>query len=965
MKTKRTMANKTVVDTFANNESTNDGLQELNDLEQQFNYLVSQYGQVQQSIMSGSLDNISRTGTNNPYRNKMVSASGAIGNVTSQGVYKWFDSWDTINATQGKNGCPSSNNITSINQKINDPSQSGQIIPGSPNLLVGTPMKSGQSCGYEGSNVYTSRLIDNPSSTYIGCYNDTDTNQTMVSAVPILTSNSGSSGYKASQSSAYTNNETTYGAWAAFDQNPQTYWHSNTLYNPATGAYQGSANANGVNGEYIKIELPSAVKVLQYSISPRLDVITVRSPNSWYFFGYKSGQWTQLDRQVSQQFVSSTPRTYTISNPDSYTAYLIVVDVVGNSDVNSSKDSVQIAELTLYKNSPNTSLTALSQIDANSGYLSYDKCQQYALDNGYTYFGLQDYQESNGTGLCGVSNDIAKIRGYGSADEQATASPIWGSNTSGSPIKRMELRNDGSIALVDTTDGTVYWSSPAKPADCVRGGYVNPDTVSGSYGGNCIGKPKGVDCKNPSSTQSYSSQGILGNITNLMKNKAQGALNSGNANWSYNPLADWSGGDPAYCCNKQVDYSYQCGSGPFKSGRQSGGAISFNCSQEVANCVFFLILQDDGNMCIYRGQDPSTNKGGIWCTGTNGKQKNPNNQWTASKSKYGRNYIKSGETLSVGEWLGSSDGSLRLVMQQDGNLVLYTSVIKSGCQRDSRSGKNFGTTNVNAVYQLSSVGNKASLGKVGYVDADSNLHEYPSSMLAWSNDYNIIQGYNSGGNDISSQQVNDLDGCKVACNNVADCAGIVYQESTKTCWLKNERMYPKGDKQAAPGLTLGIRKPAIKSSVKGNRTINEVDTVRYDNYVKGPAVDANYVFDSPVVSSTQKAQLDSIESQMQVLGQQIASRMTELYKIDQRIYDKMNMNEQQFKNNLKMYQDITLFLNKEKQSAGIVEGMRNLSDINGQLLDTDLRVLQENYSYIFWSVLALGLLTVTVSTMKK
>ena len=79
----------------------------------------------------------------------------------------------------------------------------------------------------------------------------------------------------------------------------------------------------------------------------------------------------------------------------------------------------------------------------------------------------------------------------------------------------------------------------------------------------------------------------------------------------------------------------------------------------------------------------------------------------------------------------------------------------------------------------------------------------------------------------------------------------------------------------------------------------------------------------------------------------------------------MNMNEQQFKNNLKMYQDITLFLNKEKQSAGIVEGMRNLSDINGQLLDTDLRVLQENYSYIFWSVLALGLLTVTVSTMKK
>ena len=42
-----------------------------------------------------------------------------------------------------------------------------------------------------------------------------------------------------------------------------------------------------------------------------------------------------------------------------------------------------------------------------------------------------------------------------------------------------------------------------------------------------------------------------------------------------------------------------------------------------------------------------------------------------------------------------------------------------------------------------------------------------------------------------------------------------------------------------------------------------------------------------------------------------------------------------------------------------------MQDINGMLSDTDLRVLQENYSYIFWSILAVGLLTITVNNFKK
>jgi hypothetical protein len=61
----------------------------------------------------------------------------------------------------------------------------------------------------------------------------------------------------------------------------------------------------------------------------------------------------------------------------------------------------------------------------------------------------------------------------------------------------------------------------------------------------------------------------------------------------------------------------------------------------------------------------------------------------------------------------------------------------------------------------------------------------------------------------------------------------------------------------------------------------------------------------------------------------------------------------------------------EIQSNNNIEGMqnmnssKNINDINGMLSDTDLIVLQENYSYILWSILAVGILTITLSTIKK
>jgi hypothetical protein len=964
-------------------------LDELKQLQSRYNSLIQQYTDIQTKIGDSSLNTINRLGSNNPYLNKyLLFTDGTVVYVTNQGIAKPFTSEDILNSVVGKNGCPPKDYIK-LNISWKSEYILGATIPTNPPLIVGSPMVSGQSCGNEGSNVYASKLINNPTSSYVGCYNDKPPS-TNVNVVPVMNPSNNVNSFRSIASSIYLNANDSVGPWAGFDQNPGTFWHSEVSssnnYNAGTGVYEGSngvniKNVGNIGGEFLQINLPAwtnqnasqSITVNQYSLAPRLDLITTRSPNSWYVLGWIDSEqsWNQVDRQQNQSFTSGTPKVYNVSSPGAYSAYMLLIDKVGNDDQTTNRYCVQVAEWNLFMNSDSTFTNDQRAMIFNPnviGYTSFDKCQEYAVENGYKYFGLQDVQP-DGNAACLVSNDIARTQIYGDASIQTTSIPIWSSNTAGSAATGCYVNADGRV-IVNDAAGNILWQSPNSPSDCWWAGYVNPDSVQGSFGGNCVGKPLNIDCGNPNPNQSYGTDGIVGNLNTILKNKATSSLNSWQnpqANWSFNPMSEWTGGDPAYCCAKLVDYSYQCGGGPFKTGQISGGSnINFDCSNEVKNCSFFFILQSDGNLCLYRGTDPSDNKGGIWCTMSNGKQKNPNPDWVASKGKYGRSYLKLNEALGSGEWIGSDDGSLKLIMQTDGNLVLYTSEAKSGCK--AINDKTYGGGWVNAVYQMNNAGDRATLGKIGYVDSESNLREYPDSMVGFTNDYQIYQNTDSYGNDITSLVVQDQNGCQTACNNNGDCAAYVYQDMSKTCWLKNRSAFPKGEKQPNNGLVLGVRNPGLKGSTSCSNKITNIDTIQYDNYLKGSGMTPDTQCNASVVSQADQLQFDNIKSQLITVGNDIVSKMESLYNQDNTIFTKLNTNAQQFKKDLENYKLTNLKIKKELNlQSNSIEGMQNLNinDLNGMLSDSDLRVLQENYSYIMWSILAVGILTVTINTMRK
>jgi len=412
---------------------------------------------------------------------------------------------------------------------------------------------------------------------------------------------------------------------------------------------------------------------------------------------------------------------------------------------------------------------------------------------------------------------------------------------------------------------------------------------------------------------------------------------------------------------------------------------------DADNCSYYIVLQNDGNMCCYKGTDPANNEGAaLWCSGTNGKQQAVNPDWVSSYSTpYGKSYLSTGQYLTRGQWIGSEDGKLKLIYENDtGNLVLYTSATTNGCamNRGSTGITFYGNTdNTNALYKVNEQGVPDNLGNVAYIDNNSTAHLYPTDMLGYSNNYTIYPNFDTVGNDIAitnSGQIGGIEQCKVACNSNSECAGFVWasDDTANPCQLKNSNMFPKSPRVTNSTHSIYVRRPKIlDNGLMCNKEIVDIDSLRYARYDQGSGMTENAIWcRDTVISDAVKARIKDLESRLVAKGQEIAAKIKELFDRDTTIFDNMDINNDELKKKILLYKRITmdknnnnlnpmpLNSNSNSNNKNMKEGMQNLNmnDVNGMLADTDIIILQENYSYVLWSVLAVGLLTVTINMMK-
>lgn len=913
-------------------------------LQMEYDKTLQEYNTLYAGIQEKSNQYFSRVDGSNPYLGKNVQFSdGKVAYVTQQGLLKVYPDENVIKDTIGKNGCPAKDyaqlNIP-WNSKYDTP---GTELPTQPPLIVGTNMTSGQSCGNEGSSIVVNAAITSPKTSYIGCYNK-DKPVTEILFVPTMNSSNNVNGYKSSASSIYTNNNNGFGPWGAFDQNKNTYWHSATgsayNYDGKTGVYKGSNykeyNSSGgvvkAQGEWLEMSCPVSVSLLKYAVQGRQNCCSQpngRSPNSWIILGANDQGYEMVDKRENVA-LNYEKQTFYTNNANKYSKFVFITTNCGNpNQKDGSRYCVQISAWDLYTNSNEMSTSEATM--SNSGLLTFEDCQKLAIESNNKYFSLDEI-DANGKGKCYIGNDMAKIEMYGQGFVYSEVE-LWSSKTTNNGYSA-NVSEQGSLEVNNSADQAIFATDAAE------------SEITNSY----------VGCYKDKKSRA------MGNTSNNkylpFDDCRQLAIDG---NYKYFGTQD-AGSGKGWCTasndlNQVKKYGLAKNCRKDSNGNMLGSAWSnavYSLDEEIS---YYLILQDDGNMCIYKGSGPNDNQGLIWSSNTKGKQDAANPNFSAAKSQYGRNYIVTGELLKPNQFIGSTNGSIYLLMKTDGNLVLLTNTKRDGCS--SNNNMNYGTSSSNAVYQIKEHGDSDLLGKLAFIDPDGKLFSYDAKDTKFSNKYIKLGGLNTPNNDIAGAAYKEgfetkNKSCADTCNGIADCAGYVQTTGNESiCWPKNSSMFPGGgslniDNNA--NTYIRTRVPT-KTPIGISDSIHFVDSVQFQNYPIGDKPAERYGLNK--ATSVEKQKLDQLETRLDLLSKQLNN-----------VSNKFSTGVDQLNN---QYSENSEHINKYYKDIGRIN--RKINRMQNQnytniVNDSDIIVLKKNYEYMFWTILAAGTLLVAMSVGK-
>ena len=384
------------------------------------------------------------------------------------------------------------------------------------------------------------------------------------------------------------------------------------------------------------------------------------------------------------------------------------------------------------------------------------------MSQGYQYFALQKVNTATSQGYCAVSNSEPTITSLGESTAVTGQVAIWASNTAGQPGNTAILTTTGALSVINSSGKSVFSTD-------------NASATPGNYLGCYV---DGGDRAMPNtSNNQYLSFDECKNLGAGYKYFATQDAHGGGQGWcaATNDLASARKYGKTSSCTKNGDN--WMGSG-------WSNAVYNNKSPDS---IYYLQLAS-GYLKVIRGSGPNDNQGEIWSLDVTGKGDNPNPAFVAAKGKYGQNWMPSGSTLAAGDFLGSNSGKQTLVMQDDGNLVLYAYTLGSNCSKmaDGNTGAGAGG---NAMYAFPTSSIPGNMGKLAYIDENSQRHDYPSG------DYNKFPDTDSAGYDIPGAVYGNatVDQCKTTCNNNAACAGFAFFNNV--CYPKTNAMYPVGASQ--------------------------------------------------------------------------------------------------------------------------------------------------------------------------
>jgi ElaB/YqjD/DUF883 family membrane-anchored ribosome-binding protein len=264
-----------------------------------------------------------------------------------------------------------------------------------------------------------------------------------------------------------------------------------------------------------------------------------------------------------------------------------------------------------------------------------------------------------------------------------------------------------------------------------------------------------------------------------------------------------------------------------------------------------------------------------------------------------------------------------------------------------------GGVNSNAMYNMGIQAQLKNLGVLGYVDSDSNMYTYPSSNQEYNNQYTTIPNATSSGNDIQGASLSNttLETCQSACNGNSSCGGVVFDSDGNNCYPKTSDIYPFGSSmEPSSSATIYVRGMQPSSSV--SQTTNGMDSITFNNYINKGTLNNPNQFQHGLSNATtaQKNQLSQLQDMLNLLSSQIASLTSQFQSGATKTQTQLETNSSGIK---------TYLTDISKNTSKMKEHVNN--NVQNIVNDSDIMVLQENYKYLFWSILAAGTVLVAMN----
>ena len=872
---------------FTNSTSN---LTDTKQLESEYQKTLREYDALVDTITRDTKDYLLRTSDKNPYLNKYVSfTDGKVGYVTNQGIFKAAEK------------LPNQTQSVSLGIKWSDSYLKTKLIPTTPTLYIGTDMVEGKSVGNEGNTIFVDKMIQNTGSNYVGCYAD-NKNMKFIGGEPSEISSivNGSFSQPVIKSNTYEaikGNQTRIPGWNvnAYLVNKSSAWNFPIPY--PHGDQCVSIQGYGSITQTLKLDIGD------YSIS-----------------GVACG------RDCCDGSKKCNPINFTLNGVIIYTIDVPVnvwttfnikftITKAGNNTINFHGTWAGDRSTALQN-------ISLSESTSHVGSYTHDDCKQAAIDGGFKYYATQQVNTTTNKGYCAVSNDRITSTKGGTNYAVSGAVALWSSRTSAVGGKA-SVTTFGTLS-VSNMDGKIIFNTPGRKASAYMGCYGDSGSRAMPMYNDGHQQYNNDSCRELAIQNKYAYYGLQNSTTgenaqcmlsnDVASSKRYGVKN----NCTKLPNGTWSGG---------------------------GWSNAVYTTDETNN--YFLILQDDGNMVIYLGSGPQDGHGAIWATGTNGQQQKPDPSKTAAKGKYGRNWIASGSTLAAGDFVGSSDGSMYLIMQTDGNLVLYTSTNIINCKQ-APDGTRSGGIGANALYEMNQVGLAKNMFKLANINQNSGLHNYANDNIINTNEYTKYKGFDSVGSDITSMSTT-LDTCQQICNDNKECVGYAFTSINNMCYPKRA-IGPKSKNDKSELYVRSKRPTKVPTGITDN--IAKVDSITYNNYELGKEVDYTA---STIATNLQKQQLAQLRTKLDLLSNQISANTIADVKTAKKTNAEIQTNK--FSETAKVTTTTTTTPNTTTSKK---EGFVPNNNLDYILDDSKINLTMQNYMFLSWSLLALG--TILVST---